>query len=613
MDWPLYFKLSVMMFLEYAIWGAWSPVLAARLLGPLKMSGKQTGWIYATLPLACIISPLIAGQLADQWFAVKWILVVAHLIGAVLLFAAARQQKFAGLFPVMLFYSLCYAATLPLVNALMFQKLAENNLDIGKHSPNIFIWAPIAWALVGYSLTGWRWKFKTGEQGRDCLYLAAILSVIMAVSCLFLPDTPPAKSGKVPIVEAMAMLGNSNFLIFIVISMVVAGMMQFYFLGTARFMQDMGIPPKNVPASMAIAQAVQAIATFFALGYFLVNLEFKWTLTVGAVCWLLMYIVYVGTKPRWLIVLSQSLHGLAYVFFIIAGQILAEKLAPEEIRNSMQALIFAATVGVGLFFGTQFAGVIMDKFRKEDKFQWRQIFLVPCVITLVCVVAFVLLFTGPAPDTEAQEVVGEHHILSRPPQGFVALFNGKDLTGWKGLVGDPVSRAKMDPQDLEKAQVKADEQMRAHWNVVDGVLVFDGKGHSLCTAKDYGDFELLVDWKIEPGGDSGLYLRGSPQVQIWDPAQRPEGSGGLFNNKKGPSKPLKCADNPVGRWNAFRIIMTGEKVTVYLNDVLVMDNVVLENYWEPEKPIYPVGQIELQSHGSLLYFSNIFIREIPTT
>ena len=219
----------------------------------------------------------------------------------------------------------------------------------------------------------------------------------------------------------------------------------------------------------------------------------------------------------------------------------------------------------------------------------------------------------PARDTKAQEVVGEHHVLNQPPEGFVALFNGKDLTGWKGLVGSPKTRAGMSPQDLAEAQVKADENMHAHWKVVDGVLVFDGKGHSLCTAKDYGDFELLVDWKIEAGGDSGLYLRGSPQVQIWDSVQRPEGSGGLYNNKKGPSKPLKCADNPVGQWNTFRIIMTGERVTVYLNDVLVVDNVVLENYWERDKPIYPVGQIELQSHSSPLYFRNVFIREIPPT
>ncbi len=202
-------------------------------------------------------------------------------------------------------------------------------------------------------------------------------------------------------------------------------------------------------------------------------------------------------------------------------------------------------------------------------------------------------------------------VLNAPPKGFVALFNGRDLTGWKGLVGNPVTRAEMSPEDLEQAQLKADEQMQTHWQVVDGVLVFDGKGKSLCTAKDYGNFELLVDWKIETGGDSGIYLRGSPQVQIWDPAQWPEGSGGLYNNKKGPSKPLKCADNPIGQWNTFRIIMVGERVTIYLNDVLVVDNVVLENYWERDKPIYLVGQIELQSHSSPLYFRSVFIREIP--
>jgi nucleoside transporter len=394
MEWDLYIRLSVMMFLEFAVWGAWAPVLAARLLGPLKMTGKQTGWIYATLPLACIISPLIAGQIADQYVNTERILAIGHLVGAVLLFVAAREGRFRNLFVVMLCYSLCYAATLPLVNAVMFHKLAESNLDVGAYSPKIFIWAPVAWALAGYFLSGWRWIFKSGTQGRDCLYLAAGLSVIMGVSCFFLPNTPPVRSGELPIIKAAAMLGDHNFLIFIVVSMVIAGLMQFYFLGTAQFMQDMGIRAKNVPASMAIAQAVQAVATFFALGLFLKELGFKWTLVVGAGCWALMYLIYVGRKPRWLIVLSQSLHGLAYVFFIIAGQILAETLAPEQIRSSVQALVFAATVGVGLFLGTHVAGLTMDRFKEDGKFEWRPIFLVPCALTVACAIAFILFFRG---------------------------------------------------------------------------------------------------------------------------------------------------------------------------------------------------------------------------
>lgn len=202
-------------------------------------------------------------------------------------------------------------------------------------------------------------------------------------------------------------------------------------------------------------------------------------------------------------------------------------------------------------------------------------------------------------------------LLNQPPKGFVALFNGIDLTGWKGLVANPPQRAKMSKDQLAQAQSKADEQMRKNWKVVDGALIFDSHGSHLCTVKDYGDFELLVDWKIEAKGDSGLYLRGSPQVQIWDPIEWKIGSGGLYNNQKNPSEPMSIADNPLGEWNTFRIIMVGEKVTIFLNDTLVVDDVTLENYWQRDKPIYSTGQIELQSHGSKLAFRNIFIRELP--
>lgn len=209
---------------------------------------------------------------------------------------------------------------------------------------------------------------------------------------------------------------------------------------------------------------------------------------------------------------------------------------------------------------------------------------------------------------------GEAH--PTPPTGFTALFNGKDLTGWRGLVAPdrgPPARANMSPDELKKAQSAADEQMSAHWSVRDGVLVYDGKGQSLVSAKDYRDFEMLVDWKIEAGGDSGIYLRGCPQVQIWDTAKWPEGSGGLYNNEKNPKKPLVVADNPIGEWNTFRIKLVGDRVTVHLNDKLVVDNVVLENYWERGKPLYPDGPIELQHHSSPLAFRNIYIREIETT
>jgi hypothetical protein len=216
-----------------------------------------------------------------------------------------------------------------------------------------------------------------------------------------------------------------------------------------------------------------------------------------------------------------------------------------------------------------------------------------------------------------------------PPAGFTALFNGKDLTGWKGIplrtndkgrvaaLSMP-QRLSASPEELAKAQKLGDDSAKEHWKVQEGVLVFDGKGQNLSTAKDYGNFELYVDWKIEPKGDSGIYLRGSPQVQIWDPKDEAQtkngadkGSGSLWNNKKNPRFPNVLADNPIGEWNTFHIKMVGEKVTIHLNGKLVVDNVTMENLWEPEKPIYAKGPIELQNHGNTLYFKNIYIKELP--
>lgn len=217
----------------------------------------------------------------------------------------------------------------------------------------------------------------------------------------------------------------------------------------------------------------------------------------------------------------------------------------------------------------------------------------------------------------ALAAAGANALAAEPPAGFVPLFNGKDLEGWKGLVADPVKRAKMSAEELAAAQEKADARMRDHWQVVDGVLEFDGQGDSLCTARDYGDFELYVDWKITPAADSGIYLRGNPQVQIWDPTNEAQwkhgadkGSGGLWNNKEHEHHPLVKADRPAGEWNTMFIRMVGDRVTVRLNDQLAVDEVPLENYWEPGEPLPATGSIELQNHGNQLWFRNIYVREL---
>ena len=222
-----------------------------------------------------------------------------------------------------------------------------------------------------------------------------------------------------------------------------------------------------------------------------------------------------------------------------------------------------------------------------------------------------------------REVPADYKVVSEtdnktPPPGYVSLFDGQGFANWKGVTKEnnfdnPLVRQKATEEERAKMQRKADGLMRQHWSVRDGgVFYFDGAGYSIATARDYADFEMYVDWRLMTvKGDSGLYLRGSPQVQIWDAHNQWNiGSGGLYNNKKNPSKALKIADNLVGDWNTFYIKMVGERVTVKLNGELVVDDTVLENYWDRSQPIFPKEQIELQCHGDPLEFKNIYIREL---
>lgn len=216
----------------------------------------------------------------------------------------------------------------------------------------------------------------------------------------------------------------------------------------------------------------------------------------------------------------------------------------------------------------------------------------------------------------ALAVPGAHVCADEPPTGFTALFSGADLAGWRGVVADPRTRAGMSAEALAAAQVRADELMRAHWRVDGGILHCDGGGDNICTVRDFENFELYVDWRVEPGSDSGIYLRGVPQVQIWDPqdeGERRVGSGGLFNNRQFSDEPLVSADRPVGEWNTFYIMMMGDRVSVKLNDKLVVDDVVLENYWERGAPLATRGPMALQGGGGAVSFRNMFVRELPRT
>lgn len=215
-----------------------------------------------------------------------------------------------------------------------------------------------------------------------------------------------------------------------------------------------------------------------------------------------------------------------------------------------------------------------------------------------------------------------------PPPGFTPLFDGRTLTGWHGWAihekgGSPAELARLSPEERTRRIETWTADARRHWQVQDGELVNDGRGAYLATDKEYGDIELLAEYRTVPGADSGIYLRNTPQVQIWDPNQpfdpknphrKPHlGSGGLYNNVPGsPGRdPLVKADRPFGQWNRFRIIQVGERTTVYLNDQLVVDHARMENYWDRTRPLPRTGKILLQTHGGEIRWRNLFVREIP--
>jgi hypothetical protein len=212
---------------------------------------------------------------------------------------------------------------------------------------------------------------------------------------------------------------------------------------------------------------------------------------------------------------------------------------------------------------------------------------------------------------------------SNAPAGFVALFNGKDLTGWHGMPHfDPRKLKEMAPEERAKKLEEWNREFQKHWRVENGELVNDGHGPYATTDKEYRDIELLVEYRTVPKADSGIYLRGTPQVQIWDFTETEKfklgadkGSGGLWNNSAGAAgkDPLVLADKPFGEWNKFRIIQVGDVTTVYLNGKLVVDKAKMENFWDRKQPLFESGPIQLQTHGGEIRWRNIFLREIPAS
>ena len=258
---------------------------------------------------------------------------------------------------------------------------------------------------------------------------------------------------------------------------------------------------------------------------------------------------------------------------------------------------------------------------KMFHFCWRSILVCTLLIGFGCAQRSESVKGGSAESKYTAQRSSKSRKLNEPPAGFTALFNGKDLSGWWGFNADPRKYWALSEEERAKKREASLADLNKHWTIENGELVNDGNGDYATTEKDYGDIESFIDYKTVPKADSGIYLRATPQVQIWDWTKEggkwgmgaDKGSGGLWNNSAGaPGKdPLVLADKPFGEWNHFHILQTGARTTVHLNDKLVVDHAIMENYWSRTNPLFPKGPIQLQTHGGEIRWRNIFLREIP--
>lgn len=395
-------KLSAMMFLEFFIWGAWVVTLATYLLNTLEFSGGEVGNAFLTMAIAAVISPIFVGMVADKFFPAQYLMGVLHLAGAVLMFLLANMVKSPTVFFwVLLGYTLCYMPTLSLANAVCFNQMK----DTEKEFPLIRAIGVLGWIVVGLFL-----GFAKIEKTNIPLYIAAGASLLMGLYCFVLPHTPPKGAGKkvslgdIFGVEAWGLLKDWYFLVFVVASLLVSMTTSFYInLGNPFFIAG-DLP---YPAAMQTGGQISEMVLTALLAFFFAKLGIKWMLTIGMLSWALRYAIMMGdpgpSHSLW--ILAIIIHGFCYGFFFTAGQVYVGKVAPQSIQASAQGMIALITFGLGQGAGSIISGRILDHYTVAGVPEWKYVWLLPMVVSLVVGVLFALMFKvkPAAADAEAAE------------------------------------------------------------------------------------------------------------------------------------------------------------------------------------------------------------------
>jgi len=445
-----------MMFLQYMVWGAWYINLGA-YLGHLGFTGLEIGSVFAVFTLACLISPFIGGQIADRYLPTQVFLAICHLLGGVFLLWLATIGTYDKMWWFLLIASLFYAPTLALTNSICFHHLTDTKKEFGM----IRAFGTLGWIAAGLALSFWwtyvhpfpmtweaissldeaarsaaRAEFLSSES--ELFLIGGVVSLLCGAFCFLLPHTPPSKESGSPFafLGALKLFKDKNFAIFMFISFIVTTELMFFYILTPPFLANMrdAIAENKIPAIIVIfAQGAEMLTLFLLLPFLLPRLGVTKTLAVGVIAWPIRYLIFCVGYPWWLVVASLTLHGVCYVFFFIVGQIYVDMVAPKDVRASAQSLFTMITFGLGLTLGSYFVGWVQGLFTigenltytELSKWQWylfgwirdnfsdlpetvaadminyRGLFLVPCVLTIVCAAAFLLFFKEPdAPQEE---------------------------------------------------------------------------------------------------------------------------------------------------------------------------------------------------------------------
>ena len=388
-------RLSVMMFLEYVIWGSWLPLLSLYLTRSLHLTGSEIGWIFATQAIASVTALFVSGQIADRYLRTDRFLALSHLVGGLAMFALAYQRTFWSFFFVMLVYTLAYLPTLSLANSICFHHLKDAQKEFGR----VRLWGTIGWIAAS-----WPFVFiLAGKEGASLdaalgsiFVVAGLASLTLAAFCLALPKTPPAtqvEQKNAPF-AAIKLLAVPSILVLFVVTFLDALVHQCYFQWTSPFLAAIGVPENMIMPAMSLGQ-VSEIVTMGGLGFFLKRLGFRRIMVFGILGHVIRFAIYSLGGPVWLVVGSNIVHGFCYAFFFASVYIFVDENFPRDARASAQGLFNFLILGLGPFVGSLLWGRLGDVYRTAGGVDYSRLFLVPAGIGLL---AAIILFLGFHPD-----------------------------------------------------------------------------------------------------------------------------------------------------------------------------------------------------------------------